>query len=103
MATATTHRDSQDVCTSTATSFDHWRHLVAESFVPLVAQTEDPETSGQQPEQPWPPRLSCEVTFEPSGATVQLPPPRHETGKDPAASPALTLQAPAMPAACLSR
>ncbi len=44
MAPATTHRDSQDVCTSTATSFDHWRHLVAESFVPLVAQTDDPDT-----------------------------------------------------------
>ena len=26
---------------SVATSFDHWKHLVAESFVPLAARTED--------------------------------------------------------------
>ena len=29
----------QDVRTSTAESFDHWRHLVAESFVPLAASS----------------------------------------------------------------
>jgi len=33
----------QDVRTSTAASFDHWRHLVAESFVPLAASTGDPD------------------------------------------------------------
>lgn len=43
MAPATTLGTSQDVRTSVATSFDHWRHLVAESFVPLVTQTGDPE------------------------------------------------------------
>ena len=33
----------QDVRTSTAVSFDHWRHLVAESFVPLAASTGNPD------------------------------------------------------------
>ena len=31
----------QDVRTSTAESFEHWRHLVAESFVPLAASSAD--------------------------------------------------------------
>jgi AraC-like DNA-binding protein len=32
---------SQDLTTSVAVSFDHWKHLVAESFVPLTAKTTD--------------------------------------------------------------
>ncbi|MGX5717255.1 AraC-like ligand-binding domain-containing protein [Arthrobacter sp. MAHUQ-56] len=32
---------TQELTTSIAASFDHWKHLVAESFVPLTAQTED--------------------------------------------------------------
>jgi len=31
----------QDLTSSVATSFDHWKHLVAESFVPLNARTAD--------------------------------------------------------------
>ncbi len=31
----------QNLTSSVATSFDHWKHLVAESFVPLSAQTAD--------------------------------------------------------------
>ncbi len=31
----------QDVQTSTAASFEHWRHLIAESFVPLGASSSD--------------------------------------------------------------
>ncbi|WP_427116104.1 helix-turn-helix domain-containing protein [Pseudarthrobacter scleromae] len=31
----------QNLTPSAATSFDHWKHLVAESFVPLAAQTAD--------------------------------------------------------------
>lgn len=31
----------QDLRTNEAVSFDHWRHLVAESFVPLVADTDN--------------------------------------------------------------
>jgi AraC-like DNA-binding protein len=41
MTAATALSAKQDVRTSVATSFDHWRHLVAESFVPLHAQTGD--------------------------------------------------------------
>jgi AraC-like DNA-binding protein len=33
----------QRLTTDTAASFDHWKHLVAESFVPLAAQTSDVE------------------------------------------------------------
>ncbi|MFF1881592.1 helix-turn-helix domain-containing protein [Pseudarthrobacter sp. NPDC058196] len=44
-ATATagkvTRPERQDVTASIAASFDHWKHLVAESFVPLTAQTAD--------------------------------------------------------------
>jgi len=40
-ATARTPR--QDLNSSVATSFDHWKHLVAESFVPLTARTADVE------------------------------------------------------------
>ncbi|MEV4991020.1 helix-turn-helix domain-containing protein [Pseudarthrobacter sp. LMD1-1-1.1] len=40
-ATARTPR--QDLSSSVATSFDHWKHLVAESFVPLTARTADVE------------------------------------------------------------
>ena len=32
---------SQNVNSSVATTFDHWKHLVAESFVPLAARTSD--------------------------------------------------------------
>ncbi|WP_458114293.1 helix-turn-helix domain-containing protein [Arthrobacter sp. R1-13] len=32
---------SQNVRSSVALTFDHWKHLVAESFVPLSARTED--------------------------------------------------------------
>ena len=31
----------QNLTSSVASSFDHWKHLVAESFVPLAAQTAD--------------------------------------------------------------
>ena len=34
----------QDLTSSVASSFDHWRHLVAESFVPLAAETDSPDT-----------------------------------------------------------
>ena len=34
----------QDLTSSVAASFDHWRHLVAESFVPLAAETDHPDT-----------------------------------------------------------
>ncbi|QCB97830.1 helix-turn-helix domain-containing protein [Arthrobacter sp. PAMC25564] len=44
MTAAVAHPDRQELRTSVATSFDHWRHLVAESFVPLLAQTGDAET-----------------------------------------------------------
>ncbi|MBT2568725.1 helix-turn-helix domain-containing protein [Arthrobacter sp. ISL-85] len=40
--TGTTARSPhQDVTSSVARSFDHWKHLVAESFVPLNARTAD--------------------------------------------------------------
>lgn len=44
-ATATTaaRPAHQNLTSSVATSFDHWKHLVAESFVPLAAQTADVE------------------------------------------------------------
>lgn len=32
---------TQELTTNIAASFDHWKHLVAESFVPLTARTED--------------------------------------------------------------
>jgi AraC-like DNA-binding protein len=35
------HPASQRLTSSVATSFDHWKHLVAESFVPLTARTTD--------------------------------------------------------------
>jgi AraC-like DNA-binding protein len=35
------HSASQSLTSSVATSFDHWKHLVAESFVPLAARTAD--------------------------------------------------------------
>ena len=41
---ATTIRPADQTLTSSvATSFDHWRHLVAQSFVPLAAETDRPE------------------------------------------------------------
>lgn len=44
MTAATVRPTQQNLRTSVATSFDHWRHLVAESFVPLLAQTDDADT-----------------------------------------------------------
>lgn len=38
---AATPHTRQELTTSIAASFDHWKHLVAESFVPLTARTED--------------------------------------------------------------
>lgn len=40
-AGAPSRHPRQDLASSVATSFDHWKHLVAESFVPLTAQTCD--------------------------------------------------------------
>lgn len=44
MSATTTRPAGQDLTSSVATSFDHWRHLVAESFVPLAAETDHPDT-----------------------------------------------------------
>ena len=44
MSAITARPGHQDVHTSVAASFDHWRHLVAESFVPLLAETADAGT-----------------------------------------------------------
>ncbi|MCC2660650.1 MAG: helix-turn-helix protein [Arthrobacter sp.] len=41
MPTATAQPASQELTSSVAASFDHWKHLVAESFVPLTARTAD--------------------------------------------------------------
>jgi AraC-like DNA-binding protein len=41
MPAATARPASQDLTSSVALSFDHWKHLVAESFVPLAARTSD--------------------------------------------------------------
>ncbi|MET3176320.1 UNVERIFIED_ORG: AraC-like DNA-binding protein [Arthrobacter sp. UYCu721] len=41
MRSATAGPASQDLTSSVALTFDHWKHLVAESFVPLAAQTVD--------------------------------------------------------------
>ncbi|WP_104139669.1 helix-turn-helix domain-containing protein [Arthrobacter sp. ZGTC131] len=41
MSAITARPGRQDVHTRVAGSFDHWRHLVAESFVPLLAETAD--------------------------------------------------------------
>lgn len=40
-ATAAVRPAQQGLTSSIATSFDHWKHLVAESFVPLAARTAD--------------------------------------------------------------
>ena len=40
-ATAAAQPVHQGLTSSVATSFDHWKHLVAESFVPLAARTAD--------------------------------------------------------------
>lgn len=42
MTTAAAQPTTQGVRTSVATDFNHWRHLVGESFVPLLARTADP-------------------------------------------------------------
>lgn len=41
MPTATAHPARQELTSSVTASFDHWKHLVAESFVPLAARTAD--------------------------------------------------------------
>jgi AraC-like DNA-binding protein len=41
MPAATVRPASQELTSSVAVSFDHWKHLVAESFVPLAARTAD--------------------------------------------------------------
>ena len=41
MPTATAQPARQELTSSVAASFDHWKHLVAESFVPLAARTAD--------------------------------------------------------------
>lgn len=41
MPAATVQPASQELTSSVAVSFDHWKHLVAESFVPLAARTAD--------------------------------------------------------------
>ncbi|MFC9333993.1 MULTISPECIES: helix-turn-helix domain-containing protein [Arthrobacter] len=43
MPASTARPADQTLTSSEATSFDHWRHLVAQSFVPLAAETERPE------------------------------------------------------------
>jgi AraC-like DNA-binding protein len=43
MPAATVRPASQELTSSVAVSFDHWKHLVAESFVPLAARTADVE------------------------------------------------------------
>jgi AraC-like DNA-binding protein len=43
-ATTTARPAGQDLISSVAASFDHWRHLVAQSFVPLTAETERPDS-----------------------------------------------------------
>ncbi|ABK04879.1 AraC-like DNA-binding protein [Arthrobacter sp. PvP102] len=44
MSAITARPAGQDLTSSVATSFDHWRHLVAQSFVPLAAETDHPDT-----------------------------------------------------------
>jgi AraC-like DNA-binding protein len=41
MSATTTHSPRQELQTSVTASFDHWKHLVAQSFVPLAAETDD--------------------------------------------------------------
>ena len=41
MPTATAQPARQELTSRVAASFDHWKHLVAESFVPLAARTAD--------------------------------------------------------------
>jgi AraC-like DNA-binding protein len=44
MSAMTARPSGQDLTSSVANSFNHWRHLVAESFVPLAAETDSPDT-----------------------------------------------------------
>jgi AraC-like DNA-binding protein len=44
MLATTAHRAGQDLTSNVTTSFDHWRHLVAQSFVPLTAETDRPDS-----------------------------------------------------------
>ncbi|MBO1267922.1 helix-turn-helix domain-containing protein [Arthrobacter cavernae] len=44
MSATTARPAGQELTSSVAASFDHWRHLVAESFVPLAAETDRPDT-----------------------------------------------------------
>jgi AraC-like DNA-binding protein len=44
MPAPTARPGRQDLTSSVAASFDHWRHLVAQSFVPLAAETDRPDS-----------------------------------------------------------
>jgi AraC-like DNA-binding protein len=44
MSATTARPAGQHLISSVAASFDHWRHLVAESFVPLTAETDRPDS-----------------------------------------------------------
>jgi AraC-like DNA-binding protein len=44
MSATTVRPAGQDLTSSVAASFDHWRHLVAQSFVPLTAETDCPDS-----------------------------------------------------------
>jgi AraC-like DNA-binding protein len=44
MSATTARPVGQDLTSSVAASFDHWRHLVAQSFVPLAAETDRPDS-----------------------------------------------------------
>jgi AraC-like DNA-binding protein len=44
MSALTARHSGQDLTSNVASSFDHWRHLVAESFVPLAAETDRPDS-----------------------------------------------------------
>jgi len=44
MSAITARPGGQDLTSSVAASFDHWRQLVAQSFVPLAAETDRPDS-----------------------------------------------------------
>ena len=73
MSALTARPAGQDLKTSVATSFDHWRHLVAESFVPLAAETDYPETFRGQLRSRVLDRL-CIVEVSASGHSVHRTP-----------------------------
>jgi AraC-like DNA-binding protein len=73
MSAITARPAGQDLKTSVATSFDHWRHLVTESFVPLAAETDHPETFRGQLRSRVLDRL-CIVEVSASGHSVHRTP-----------------------------